>query len=163
MSNLNRGKYNVSKYTKPSGFSLIELMIVIAIIGVLSAIAIPSYQNYLLSAKASEMYTYLDVAQLKVAEYMQGTGATDCAGITGDTTTGSNNVELYSIGISLSNFGLTGNCGIAVVGNPSAFQNQIVVLLSVGTVGSDGTLQWKNYTNNTSILPSATLITISGP
>lgn len=60
--------------TKQTGFTLIELMIVIAIIGLLAAIAIPSFQNYTTKAQTSEAITLLKGAQSAIDEYVSQTG-----------------------------------------------------------------------------------------
>jgi len=56
------------------GFSLMELMIVLAIIALLTAIGIPAYQTYTTRAKFAEAFSLNAVAQLAVAEYQQTTG-----------------------------------------------------------------------------------------
>lgn len=57
------------------GFTLIELMIVVAIIGILAAVALPAYQDYTVRAQVSESMVLTDGLKAAVADYTAASGA----------------------------------------------------------------------------------------
>lgn len=57
--------------SRSTGFSLLELMIVVAIVGIIAAIALPSYNGYVLRSQLQEAYTNLSALRVNMEQYYQ--------------------------------------------------------------------------------------------
>jgi len=103
-----------------NGFSLIELMIVVAIVGVLSAVAIPQYQNYVTRAKWSVNLSQIEPLKLAISECLleNGMTSTACDSSAELQTTMPQPKYVSSNGISLSSSGST--LTVTLVGSSDA-------------------------------------------
>src|SRR5512146_2395517 len=105
------------KKSVQKGFTLIELMIVVAIIGILAAVALPAYQDYTVRAKMSEVILALSACRTSITELYQtggtppGAGNWGCEGTTSKyvsalTTTADGRIDATVQGINATVNGL---------------------------------------------------------
>ncbi len=126
---------------KEKAFSLIELMIVIAIIGILAAIAVPSYLQYERRSRIGGLLTYAESFKSQVTEALM-TGNSQAIGNLGNTFASSNdaNVAYYSVGQC---FGSPTPAMIITIFPTALVDPQQRQLGLVGTLNSDGSVSWQ--------------------
>ncbi len=133
--------------TLQKGFTLIELMIVVAIIGILAAIAIPAYQDYIARSQMTEAFIMLDGMKTKVAENVMQDGICPTNGSSGIPTNTDINGK-YVLSLTLGgNFTGTGGCTLTakIRPNVSTFIKDAEVTFSIEstTQGESGSTTWK--------------------
>ncbi|MDH3374065.1 MAG: pilin [Gammaproteobacteria bacterium] len=128
---------------KQQGFTLIELMIVVAIIGILAAIAIPAYQDYTIRAQVSEGLNLSGGAKAAVTEFYQDSG---------DLATDNNEAGLEapgaivgkyvtSVGVGTDGSGNAGEIQVTYGGDVNAAINGDTLVLTPDTTNA-GSVVW---------------------
>jgi type IV pilus assembly protein PilA len=137
------------------GFTLIELMIVVAIIGILAAIAIPAYQDYITRAKWAENNIIIAPVKMAIAECLQNNAAiiTSCDELT-ELTAQAGLVSLPAASGSLATVTITTATAAIVVTGTSAVGTCVVTWTP--SVADPTKISWTGVTTGANCSKSKT-------
>jgi len=128
------------------GFSLIELMIVVAIIGILAAIALPSYQDYAVRSRVSELILAASSAKTAIAERYQ---------VNNDSSTAGSGVTVPVTG-KVTASDVTSDGVITVNGSTAASSVGATVTVTIKpSYGSSGSVTWSCIGSPARYMPSS--------
>ena len=120
------------------GFTLIELMIVVAIIGILAAVALPAYKDYTVRAKVSELILAASSGRTEVAEFYQTNGALPAAAslilITAPTDYVASTVQDMGVITVTATAKETAISGSTITLSPTPTSNGVLTWVCGGTV-----------------------------
>ncbi|MGD9758587.1 MAG: pilin [Comamonas sp.] len=122
------------------GFTLIELMIVVAIIGILAAVALPAYQDYTTRAKVSEMVLAASAGRTALAEAYAAKGSFPPAASSAEYVNSQSSQYVTSVSYSIPASDAVITVTGRNLGNTSA-NGQTITLTGVGN-SADGTVSW---------------------